>query len=53
MPVEIGQLVFRARVELEQKDQGPSEKREQADVRQLVELCVEQVLEILRREKER
>jgi hypothetical protein len=53
MPVEIGKLVFRARVDVEERsDAGPPQAQGE-ERRALVELCVEEVLEILRREKER
>jgi uncharacterized protein DUF5908 len=53
MPVEIGKLVFRARVDVDSAS-DPAPPKEQTDERRaLVELCVEEVLEILRREKER
>jgi hypothetical protein len=53
MPVEIGQLVFRAKVDLEASGEAPTGKDQRAELRELVELCVEEVMEILRREKER
>lgn len=53
MPIEIKELIIRATVE----DQSPKPQKEKqkpaAAKTQLVEECVEQVLEILRKERER
>lgn len=53
MPIEIKELIIRATVEdnpriSEEYKKSPSESRAE-----LIEECVEQVLEILRKEKER
>lgn len=53
MPVEIGKLVFRARVDVEEPGDAAGPKTPVEERRALVEQCVEEVLEILRREKER
>jgi len=53
MPVEIKELVIRARVTTA-ADEAPEDSPDTAnDQDTLVEACVRQVLEILKREKER
>lgn len=51
MPIEIKELIIRASVEPSEKKQD--NKNAAADQAELLEECVAQVLEILRREKER
>lgn len=54
MPIEIKELVIRARVETGDKMKKKSDsRRDKGADAQLVEECVEQVLEILRKQKER
>jgi hypothetical protein len=53
MPVEIRELVIRATVEAQRAPESPSGDAREQDVEDIVSTCVEQVLEILRREKER
>ena len=53
MPVEIRELVIKATVGSPRTpESGESESRER-ELEEIVATCVEQVLEILRREKER
>ncbi len=56
MPIEIKELIIRARVESHgntKKSTEANSKQKQKVDPELVEECVEQVLEILRRQKER
>lgn len=54
MPIEIKELIIRASVEEKPGDKAkPQQQKSVADQTRLVEACVEQVLEILRRDKER
>lgn len=53
MPVEIRELVIRATVESQQGPEAISTEGRDQDVEEIVSQCVEQVLEALRREKER
>jgi hypothetical protein len=53
MPVEIRELVIKATVEAQRAPETASGDAREQDVEEIVTLCVEQVLEILRREKER
>lgn len=53
MPVEIRELVIRATVGAARTPETPSAEAGGQDVEDLVSACVDQVLEILRREKER
>jgi hypothetical protein len=53
MPVEIRELVIKATVSAPRPDETPTADATGGDTEDLVALCVEQVLEILRREKER
>jgi hypothetical protein len=53
MPVEIRELVIRATVSAQRPEETPSADASGRDMEDLVSMCVEQVLEILRREKER
>jgi hypothetical protein len=53
MPVEIRELVIRATVSAQRPEETPSADAAGRDTEELVAMCVEQVLEILRREKER
>lgn len=54
MPVEIGELLIRATIEAprspERATGGEDQERE---ISEIVAVCVEQVLDVLRREKER
>ncbi len=55
MPIEIKELIIRATVDDgsgKKKDPGTKKQSDEARAR-LIEECVEQVLEILRKEKER
>jgi hypothetical protein len=53
MPVEIRELVIRATVSATRADEAPGSDTREQELEELVTMCVEQVLEILRREKER
>jgi hypothetical protein len=53
MPIEIRQLVIRATVEEQSGAEPVASAPTERQTAELVALCVEQVLEILRREKER
>ena len=56
MPVVINELVFKATIADSQIDSKPSpdsNRLEQLDKKALVDICVEEVLNILEREKER
>ena len=54
MPVEIRELVIRATIEDgKDKESASPQKKGQMNKQQIVEECVEQVLEILRRDRER
>lgn len=53
MPVEIGELVIRATVESQAAPAAPGGEGGGQELEELVARCVEQVLEILKREKER
>lgn len=53
MPIEIKELIIRATVEDQAKKPGKDKQKPGEDNSQLVEECVEQVLEILRKERER
>ncbi len=54
MPIEIKELIIRASVEEKASAEAKSQQqKESVDQTRLVEECVAQVLEILRREKER
>jgi hypothetical protein len=53
MPVEIRELVIRATVSAPRAAETPAPDAAGQDAEDLVAACVEQVLEILRREKER
>ncbi len=51
MPIEIKELIIRATIEEQIK--GDRKKPSSAEKTELIEACVEQVLEILRKERER
>ena len=53
MPVEIRELLIRATVAAPRPAEAPDAGSQAQDVEEIVAICVEQVLEILRREKER
>lgn len=53
MPIEIRELVIRATVQNQLKKSDKQTSQAKDDKSQLVEECVEQVLEILRKERER
>ena len=53
MPVEIRELVIRATVSAPHAGETAGGETPDQDREELVAMCVEQVLEILRREKER
>lgn len=53
MPLEIKELVIRATVDAGDRDKAPPAEGKPADRAALVAECVEQVMQILRREKER
>ena len=53
MPVEIRELVIRATVSAPRAAETASSETPDQEREELVTICVEQVLEILRREKER
>ena len=53
MPVEIRELLIRATVAAPRPAEGPDAGAPEQDIEEIVAMCVEQVLEILRREKER
>jgi hypothetical protein len=53
MPLEIKELVIRATVDAGGGDEGATDKGKPADRESLVAECVEQVMQILRRERER
>ncbi|MBI3047175.1 MAG: hypothetical protein HYY76_02585 [Acidobacteria bacterium] len=53
MPVEIRELVIRATVGAPRAAEAPGTDAHEQELEEIVTMCVEQVLEILRREKER
>ena len=53
MPVEIRELVIRATVGAPRTSETTTSEPREREVEEIVALCVEQVLEILRRERER
>jgi len=53
MPVEIRELVIRATVSAERPAETPGADARGQETEEIVATCVEQVLEILRRERER
>jgi hypothetical protein len=53
MPVEIRELVIRATVSAPRAAEAPGADAQELELEEIVTMCVEQVLEILRREKER
>ncbi len=53
MPVEIRELVIRATVSPPNAAETPGTDNRELELEEIVTMCVEQVLEILRREKER
>ena len=53
MPVEIRELVIRATVSAQPAAETAGSDTHEQELEEIVTTCVEQVLEILRREKER
>ncbi len=53
MPIEIKELVIRAEVGGKDKTRAPAGRITKEQRQQLVQDCVDQVLEILKKEKER
>ena len=53
MPVEIRELVIRATVSAPRAAEAAGPGTQEQELEEIVAMCVEQVLEILRREKER
>lgn len=53
MPIEIKELIIRATVESGEKEQRPQEALSETRREELVAECVEQVLELLRQQRER
>ena len=53
MPVEVKELVIKAVVDDETRKEEKSKPADKIDREEIIEDCVEQVLEILKREKER
>ena len=53
MPVEVRELVIKAVVDNQTKKPEAQQKPAEKDNQDIVDDCVEQVLEILKREKER
>ena len=53
MPIEIKELIIRATVDDQAKKIQQTRQTADEEKTELIEECVEQVLEILRREKER
>jgi hypothetical protein len=53
MPVEIRELVIRATVSAQRTAESAGADSREQEIEDIVTTCVEQVLEILRREKER
>lgn len=53
MPVEIRELVIRATVSAPRAAETPGPDAREQEIEEIVATCVEQVLDILRRDKER
>lgn len=53
MPVEIRELVIRATVESQRAPESIASESRDQELEDIVSQCVEQVLEVLKREKER
>ena len=53
MPVEVRELVIKAVVDNQMKKPDSQKKPAEKDNQDIIDDCVEQVLEILKREKER
>ncbi len=53
MPVEVKELVIKAVVDEQTKNEKKKKPSEKIDRDEIIEDCVEQVLEILKKEKER